>query len=157
MCRPARRSGRTPGSTAWPRPRGRDTDWRGGHASATRFRSEARPELERQIEQIDEQEDGECRHDDACNRRLDPPRFRRAGTRHDKRHERGDDQSKGPHRGGENEDRYGDPEWPAHGIAFERLALAEKAHGGDDAAESDANTGEQPPCRAGPERKAAQA
>src|SRR5215211_7114551 len=104
--------------------------------------SEARPELERQVEQVDEQEDGKGRHDDACDNRLDPPRFRRSGTRHDERDERCNDQSERTHRGGENEDRYGDPEGTAHGIAFEGLALYEKAHGGDDNSEDEENSGE---------------
>src|SRR3979490_1179432 len=47
--------------------------------------SEARPELEGEVEQIDEQADAERRHDHRCNKAFEPAHFRRS---EDRDHER---------------------------------------------------------------------
>src|SRR5262249_6919867 len=90
--------------------------------------SEPRPELERQIQQIDEQQHGKRRHDDSRDEGFDPPGFGRAEPGDDERREGGEDETELPDRQGEDENGHCDPEGATHGIAFERLAFGEHAH-----------------------------
>src|SRR5581483_9605448 len=51
------------------------------------IRSVPGPELERQLQQVDEQPDAKCRHGDGGNERLNPAQLGRA---HDRDHKRGE-------------------------------------------------------------------
>src|SRR5215472_5021272 len=104
--------------------------------------SEARPELERQGKQLNEQQHTERRHQDAGDGGLDPAGFRRRQPGDHERHEGGKDQSERAHRIGKNDNRYRDPERSAYRVTLERLAVGEKAHGGDGHAEGEKNAGE---------------
>src|SRR5262245_45998089 len=89
--------------------------------------SEPRPQLERQIQQINEQQYGKNGHHDSGNHRLHPSGFRRARARDNERDEGRDDEPERTDRGGEDEDRYGNPERASYGIALEGLSVGEKA------------------------------
>src|SRR5262245_36097911 len=119
--------------------------------------SEPRPELERQIQQIDEQKQGKHRHDDSSADGFDTPGFGRTEPGDDERREGGEDETGLADRQGEDENRHRDPEGATHGIAFERLAFGEHAHGRDGDAERHQNYGKQPRCRPGPKREPAHA
>src|SRR5262245_4956311 len=119
--------------------------------------SEPRPELERQIQQIYEQQHGKRRHDDARDEGFDPSGFSRAEPGDDERREGGEDETELPDRQGEDEDRHRDPKWSAHRITFERLALGKHAHRRDGNAEREQDYGKQPRCRPRPKREPAQA
>src|SRR5215813_4595541 len=101
--------------------------------------SEPRPQLEREIQQVDEQQHGKRRHDDAGNDGFDPSGFCRAEPGDHEGREGGKDQTGLADRQGEDEDRNGDPERATNSIPFERLAVGDQARAADDDAEGEQN------------------
>src|SRR5262249_21527332 len=81
---------------------------------------EARPKLERQVEQVDEQQHAKQRHQRRGDRAFDPPHFRGSEDRDHERQKRCGDQSERPDHGGEAENSDNDERRTADFVLLDR-------------------------------------
>src|SRR5215471_5258539 len=151
---PIRQNSRFQGVAATEKP---SAKWERSSFMRDSLASKARPQLERQGQQVDEQQYGEHRHHDPRDGGFDPSSFRRSRPGDHKRCKGCRDETERADRHGEDDDRYRDPEGAAHSVALERLALDQKAHGGDDDPEGEQDPSKKPRCCSRSKRKAVHA
>src|SRR5919204_1139610 len=90
-------------------------------------RSETRPKLERQIKQIDEQQDAEHGHRHRSDQAFDPPHLRRSENRDHEREECCGNQSERADHGGEGENGDDDETGTTNFVLFDRRPLGKDA------------------------------
>src|SRR6516162_6228738 len=116
---------------------------------------EARPKLERQVEQVDEQQHAKQSHQRPGDKAFDPSHFRRSEDRDHERQKCCGDKPERPDHGGKAENSDNDEGRAAYLVLFDRRPFRKDAadrHGGAEGCE---NEREQPRCRAGAEGETA--
>src|SRR5262249_17718828 len=116
---------------------------------------EARTEVERQVEQVDEQQHAKQSHQRRGDRAFDPAHFRRSEDRDHERQKCCGDQAERPDHGGKAENSDNDEGWTAYFVLFDRRPVDKDTIDGDGGAEGCKNKREQPRRCAGAEGKTA--
>src|SRR6266540_354818 len=106
--------------------------------------SESRPELERQVEQVDEQQDAEQRHHRGRNDAFDPTHFRRSEDRDDESQIGRRDQTQRPDHAGKGDNGHDDQDRPADLVFFDVRPFDKDTAERDGGAKACKDEGEQP-------------